>query len=159
MSKKSDIQKGLEAMLGFAAGEPHCSATLAAAIRSLSEAVVRTYFAKFSDQEELISIGMAKSLELLRNPKFDPSLNPRSFLYTGIRNEVGNHLRRSSRSFPITPESDDFGVRGPSDRDVILSVEYERERQLILDRLQRCGVVDGRYRDTVRGAALYRAIL
>lgn len=82
------------------------------AINNLVEVVVNKHFALYNEQEELISVGFLKCLELLEGHEFDPLKYPhksalKNFLYTGIRNEVGNYLyhNRNSKKEFLTDET------------------------------------------------------
>ena len=51
-----------------------------------------------SDREDLISVGMLKCIELVKNTKFDPTRSSlKNYLYTGVRNEMKNYLYKTSK--------------------------------------------------------------
>lgn len=148
----------LLALIAFSQGRDYNAEVLTECLFSLSEAVVSIHYSGYWDREEMVSVGVEKALSLLKEPYFEPSKNIRGFLYTGIRNEVGNYLRRNSRTLPVSPESDRLGVVQAPDDKVLLEVEYQTQRDRILGRLHIYGITDDRYRHTVRNAALYRAV-
>lgn len=147
-----------KAMIAYSTGGTYDQEILAKCLTSLSEAVVSKHYGSYRGREDLVSSGVLKALCLLRAPFFDPKKNVRGFLYTGIRNEVGNLLRRDSRTSPVAPRSDHFGSSRSQDDEVVLAAEYERQCSKILGRFQACGVNIDLHRQTVRGAALYRAV-
>lgn len=146
-------------MIAYAAGKPHHGETLASCLQSIAEAVVSIHYSGYPGRKELISIGIEKALTLLKADFFDPRKNIRGFLYTSIRNEVGNYLRKEARSVAVESTSRHFGASPFMSQDCHWEIEYERIHGEIRNRLRACGVMDDRYHDTARGAALYRAIL
>lgn len=73
------------------------------ALDNLVSVVVNKHFSLYNETEELRSIGMLKCIELLEGREFDPELYPhpsalKNFLYTGIRNEVGNYIYHNKNS-------------------------------------------------------------
>lgn len=148
-----------EAMIAFAKGESYHQEALADGLRSLSEAVVSIHYPTFPERTELVSIGIDRAISLLKAPFFDPRKNIRGFLYTGIRNEVGNHLRKEARSVAVPSSLMHLNPSPFEAEDVLWEIEFEKRYDEIRDRFRACGVMDDQYHNTSRGAALYRAIL
>ena len=67
------------------------------ALENLVNVVVNKHFSHYNELEDLVSVGLLKCIELLEVNAFDPVKYPaksalKNFLYTGIRNEVGNYI-------------------------------------------------------------------
>ena len=76
-------------------------------IMDLADIVIAKHFYLNSDidKEDLKSIGILKVLELLNEGNFDPTRSSlKNYCYTGMRNEMKNHLYRSEKLIPVEDE-------------------------------------------------------
>lgn len=88
-------------------GEVDISETGYENIMSLCNIVLNSHYSyvNYSDREDLISIGVLKTLELLKRTKFDPSRSSlKNYLYTGVRNEMKNYLYRTGKEVIVDDE-------------------------------------------------------
>jgi len=72
-------------------------------IMKLAEIVVNKHFSGYSyDKEELRSVAILKGIELLKAGTYrSEKASLKNYLYTGMRNEVGNFLYRDKKSIPV----------------------------------------------------------
>lgn len=69
-------------------------------IENLCEVVLNTHYSYIRDpdlREDLKQEGYIKALELIKRGNYAPNHNLRTYLYTGIRNEMRNFLYRDNR--------------------------------------------------------------
>lgn len=99
-------------------------------LRKLCEIVLNNHYAyvAYCDREDLVAEGMLKCIELLRKGTFDPNrASLKNFLYTGIRNEMGNYLYRHKKEIPI---EEFFGVSA-SPEEMSITVDYRRIEEFV----------------------------
>lgn len=83
--------------------------------QSLIRAVIIRHFSylDFNDREEASAIALAKVSDLLKKDDFDRSRGSlKNYLYTGIRNSIGNHFSKYNREIPV--EDDIMEFHNPS---------------------------------------------
>lgn len=79
-------------------------------IKTLCEIVLNKHFSYvrrsgFSDEaDDLMSEGYLKCIKLLRSGRFDVTKSLKNYLYTGVRNEMGNYLNRFKKETPVDDE-------------------------------------------------------
>ncbi len=78
----------------FATDRSYDATELVAYLSCLVASVISRHFTNCPGREDLRSVGMGKALQLLRAPHADFKRNISTFLYTGIRNEITNYVRR-----------------------------------------------------------------
>ena len=66
-------------------------------LTNLVEVVVNKYFSSYNNKEEFVSIGISKTIEILKLNLFDPINYPqpqafKNFLFTSVRNALSNHV-------------------------------------------------------------------
>lgn len=74
---------------------------------TLADIVLSKHFSGYErqDKEDLKSIGILKTLELLKNGDFDVERSSlKNYCYTGMRNEMKNYIYRNSKDFPVDDE-------------------------------------------------------
>ena len=76
-----------------------------ALLRKLCEIVINTHYPSAIGKIDLMDMGVDKCLRLLVSGKYDPNRALlKNFLYTGVRNDIGNYLHRARREVCYTRE-------------------------------------------------------
>lgn len=89
--------------------EPCDEALLFSTLQEMAQIVVRTYFSSFRYMEEdLISLGVERAVTSAREGWVDGRRNLFNCFYTGMRNVIGNYLRREKR-YRLVEKVEDWG--------------------------------------------------
>ena len=132
--------------VAFTMGKQYDSELFTKAVISLSEVVVSRHFAQsLVSREDLIAVGVEKAIRSLRASHFNPQSNIRGYLYTGIRNEVGNYLKREQRRGGLPVSFRRILCTASHENFVVLKMDIERQFEKVQQRFQSCGVKDDRY--------------
>lgn len=73
--------------------EPYNEKFLWQTIKEITALVIKRHFSSFGYRDDFFSVATLKALTLLKAPYAVANNNLINFLYTGIRNEIGNNLR------------------------------------------------------------------
>ena len=76
-------------------------------MKALCEIVLNKHYSyvELSVREDLISVGHLKILEMLNKKEFNPTRSSlKNYLYTCVRNEMGNYLYRNTKEIQIDEE-------------------------------------------------------
>lgn len=76
--------------------------------------VIIRYYSKYVDDTEIKSIGISKAITLLMSKYVNTSMNIVSFIFSGVRNEIGNSLKKEKK-FP----SREISVYDSDPRDMV----------------------------------------
>lgn len=101
-----------EPLRSYLRGEMYDTALLESTIRDVIKVVYGRYYKGYPElKEELANVGMEKAISLLHSEHADPTKNLVNFLFTGIRNEMSNFIRRSQK-VPLVPLDEAMQVSG-----------------------------------------------
>jgi hypothetical protein len=107
-------------------------------LRQLAEIVLNTHhsYVSHADREDLISIAIIKGVELLTNNDFDSKRSSlKNYIYTGMRNEMTNHLYRGKKELP----QDEFPTNNAAEEYDIVEVHYKMIVEVTKPFTKRCG--------------------
>lgn len=118
--------------------------------------VIIRFYSKYIDDSELFSIGISKATTLLMSKHVNSSKNIVSFVFSGVRNEIGNSLKKEkkypSREISVY-DADSTGTAGDNlcAMDSIERRVYEYESHFselgIQTNLDFKGILDGREKE------------
>lgn len=104
-----------ENLKDYANGGSYDPKLLEQTIQEVTLLVLKRHFQQCLFDEEIQSIGKFKAICLLNADHANSKENLVNFLYTGIRNEIGNTLKKEKRGTGIVVEYDEalsYGVPG-----------------------------------------------
>jgi hypothetical protein len=160
----------------FACGRPYDGDNFLKCCRDLTDTVFRTHFKSYSWDDELYSVAMFGICKVIREKKVDLSRSAGAFfsyLYTTVRNFVGNHLKAEFRKGPANGHlfggSEEELPREPQwkpsqslerhpESTAIVRASVGMEARVVFERLRECGAQESRYARDVASAAVFRAV-
>lgn len=86
-----------EVLKKYVLGQPYDSKLLYATINEIVYLVIRRHYSKYENDTELVSLGFFKATKSLSASHVNPGSVLTSYVYTGVRNEIGNYLKREAK--------------------------------------------------------------
>jgi len=124
----------------FARGEEYDEQLLWDTSTEIIRLVISRHFSSYRYlHDDMFSVGYEKIISLLRSGHVDPSRNLVNFLYTGIRNSVGNWLKQNDRQRRAEEEAKEENDRLRASSDVGIATEnpdFVREVQILAKRFE-----------------------
>jgi hypothetical protein len=71
--------------------------------------VINRHYNKYIEDTELMSLGLFKAVDLLKSDHVNTNCNIVSFVYSGVRNELGNYIKKENRFVKRSLSFSDIG--------------------------------------------------